>query len=121
MPFSMPRMLADWLAFHATHAALRRLDPYLRADLGLTDADLRRISRRAVHHEGPISIYRLVGDDIGEERVPCGTLSACDQGISSTLWHEIGSASESSSSPTSMESVKKASLPRLHHSYWPET
>lgn len=110
MPFFMPRVLADWLAFQSTYAALRRLDPYLRADLGLTDADLRRISRRAVHHKGPISIYLLVEED-----------SVRDQGVSTTLWHEIGSASESSSSPTSMASVKKASLPRLHHSYWPET
>lgn len=57
------RPIADWLAFHNTYAALRRLDPHLRADLGLEEADLRRLSRKAISHKGPISIYRLADED----------------------------------------------------------
>ncbi|WMT87227.1 DUF1127 domain-containing protein [Pelagibacterium sp. 26DY04] len=67
MPGFLPRALADWLAFHTLYAALRRLDPHLKADLGLSDADLRRLSRKAMHHKGPISIYRLVEEDFEEE------------------------------------------------------
>ncbi|WMT92077.1 DUF1127 domain-containing protein [Pelagibacterium sp. H642] len=67
MPGFLPRALADWLAFHTLYAALRRLDPHLKADLGLSDADLRRLSRKAMHHKAPISIYRLVEEDFEEE------------------------------------------------------
>ena len=101
------RPIADWLAFHGTYAAFRRLDPHLRADLGLADADLRRLSRRAMHWDGPVSLFTLLADDDGR------------QGISSIVWQETGSASDSPSA--SMASVKNASLPRLHHSYCPET
>ena len=55
--------LRDWLAFHHTLAALRGLDPHLRADLGVTDADLPAIARRAVAMKGPISLYRLRDED----------------------------------------------------------
>lgn len=80
MPGFLPRALADWLAFHTLYTALRRLDPHLKADLGLSDADLRRLSRRARHHQGPISIYRLVEEDFEEEQ--CNTSSA----TGSDLW-----------------------------------
>lgn len=73
MPGFLPRALADWLAFHSTYGALKRLDPHLKADLGLTDADLRRLSRKAMHHKGPISIYRLAYEDFEEEQ--CKTTS----------------------------------------------
>ncbi|WP_420864535.1 DUF1127 domain-containing protein [Pelagibacterium halotolerans] len=52
-------ILRDWIAFHQTYSALRRLDPQLRRDLGLSGADLRRISRKVMHKKGPISLFAL--------------------------------------------------------------
>jgi len=106
MPGFFIKRIADWLAFHNTYAALRRLDPHLRADLGLAQTDLRRLSLRAMEAKGQISLFVLLA-----ENEP--------QGISSTVWQETGSASDSPSA--SMASVKNASLPLLHHSYCPET
>ena len=83
------RPIADWLAFHDTHAALRGLDPHLRADLGLGDADLRRLSRKAAGHKGPITVYQLAYEDF--EEVGGETPSAVAAGLrvsrsSPTTW-----------------------------------
>ncbi|WP_408636274.1 DUF1127 domain-containing protein [Pelagibacterium flavum] len=56
-------MLRDWIVFHQTYSALRRLDPHLRRDLGLSEADLRRISRKVMHEKGPISLFALREDN----------------------------------------------------------
>jgi uncharacterized protein YjiS (DUF1127 family) len=60
---SFSLMLRDWVAFHQTYGALRRLDSHLRRDLGLADADLRRISRKVMHENGPISLLALREED----------------------------------------------------------
>lgn len=65
----MPKLIArliDWWAFTTTYSALRRIDPHLKADLALEDANLRRIARMAARHRGPISVYQLVNCDVEE-------------------------------------------------------
>lgn len=55
--------LREWILFHQTHNALKRLDLHLRRDLGLKEADLRRISRKVMHQKGPISLFALREED----------------------------------------------------------
>ena len=62
--------LAEWWAFTMTYDALRRLDPALKSDLGLGEADLRRLARRAMKAKGPISIYQLVNEETGDGEPP---------------------------------------------------
>lgn len=63
MPISILARLRDWLAFHSTYRALKRLDVHLRADLGIEDADMRRLARRAMTCGEQVNLYTLIADD----------------------------------------------------------
>ena len=74
--------LRDWIVFHQTYSALKQLDPHLRRDLGLEDADLQRISRKVMHEKGPINLFVLREEDEDfkagvQPSVPLKAPSAC--------------------------------------------
>lgn len=62
-----PRLML-WLRYCTTYYALRSLDPHLRADLGLENADLRDIAKRAAAAPCPINIYTLMRGRENAER-----------------------------------------------------
>ena len=72
---SASAILRDWIVFHQTFAALKQLDPHLLGDLGLSETDLRRVSRKAMDKKGPINLsdLREIDDELrGDVSIPIG-------------------------------------------------